>query len=198
MRRGRSALICGLLAVALGAAGVALGRELGAREAREQIARLVGGSPGAVRVRSITPGLIGNQAIVVAQVELAFRMTEKDGAWRAAEVRLGEGQWEDIEMLGRALDAEKAKRAGDDLRALAGGVEAYRRERGFYPETETVAGLVDRITPRFLPRVLREDPWHRPFYYSAEPSGYRLGSSGPDGQPGTGDDVVVTGDAKGT
>jgi hypothetical protein len=194
MGRGRTAIICGIVAAAVGAAGVAAGRELGAREAREEIARLVGArSPDAVRIRSITPGPIGDQAIVVAQVELAFRMAERDGEWRAAEVRLGENRWEDIEMLRRALDAEKARVAGDDLKALAAGVEAYRRERGFYPEVETSAALVDHITPRFLPRVLREDPWDRPFSYSASPSGFRLGSAGPDGEPGTGDDILVTG-----
>jgi hypothetical protein len=179
------------LGVALGAAASALARELGPREAREAIAKLLGGPPDQVRIKSVSPGLVGNDAAVTAQMDVTFQLhKEKDGTWRVASVRLADGRWEDVEMLRRALDAEKAVRARSDLAALAAGVEAYRRERGFYPEAETGAALVDKITPRFLPAVVREDPWHQPYYYRLTASGYRLGSPGPDGRADTGDDVV--------
>jgi hypothetical protein len=186
------ALAAGLaLGIALGGGARALGRELGTREARDAIAKLLGRSPGDVHIKSLSPGLVGGDAVATAQMDVAFQLhRERDGEWRVASVRLGDGRWEDVEMLRRALDAEKAGRARSDLAALAAGVEGYRRERGFYPEAETVAALVDKITPRFLPDVVRVDPWHQPYYYRLEAAGYRLGSSGPDERPDTGDDLV--------
>lgn len=182
------------LAAALAAAGVAYARQLGPREARETIARLLGGSPNDVRIKSISPAPVGDDAVVTAQMDVAFQLRKGgDGAWQVASVRLADGRWEEVELLRRALDAEKARRAAADLRALAAGVEAYRRDRGFYPEAETVADLVDRITPLFAPEVIRVDPWQQPYFYSLSPAGYRLGSPGPDGRAGSADDVVLDG-----
>ena len=190
-QRWKAAAVGLALGIALGGAAVAVARELGAREAREAIAKLLGGSPYDIRIKSVSPGLVGNDAVETAQMDVAFQLhKEKDGTWRVASVRLAQGQWEDVEMLRRALDAEKATRARSDLAALAAGVEAYRRDRGFYPEADSVAALVDKITPRFLPDVVREDPWHQPYYYHLAASGYSLGSPGPDGKSDTGDDVV--------
>jgi hypothetical protein len=177
--------------VALGGGAVAAARELGVREAREAIAKLLGAAPGDVRIKSVSAGLVGDDAVATAQMDVAFQLhKEKDGTWRVASVRLGDRNWEDVEMLRRALDAEKTARARADLAALAAGVEAYRRDRGFYPEADTVAALVDKITPRFLPEVVREDPWHQPYYYRLAAPGFSLGSPGPDGRADTGDDVV--------
>ena len=72
------------------------------------------------------------------------------------------------------------QRAEADLRALAAGADAYRRERGFYPEVETVAALVDAITPRFLPTVIRVDPWNNPYTYLIGKDGIQLSSPGPN------------------
>jgi hypothetical protein len=196
MHHGWKAAAAGLaLGAALGGGAEALARELGAREAREAVARLLGRPAGEVRIKSVSPGLVGGDAVVTAQMDVAFQLhKEKDGTWRAASVRLAGGRWEDVEALRRALDAEKAARARADLAGLAAGVEGYRRERGAYPEAETVAALVDRITPRFQPEVIRLDPWGQPYYYSLDGPGYRLGSPGPDGVAGTGDDVVHAGE----
>lgn len=197
MRGAWTSLACGALVLAAAAGGVALGKQLGAREAREQIAALIGARSDDVRIKSISGGLVGSDNVVEAQVELAFRMTERAGAWRVAEVRLPNGSWEDVDLVRRAIDAEKARVAAADLRELAGGVEAYRRERGFYPETEDFGVLLDAIAPRFMARILRTDPWHQSFYYEPGSGGYRVGSAGPDGARGTADDVVVSSEGKG-
>jgi hypothetical protein len=196
MSKSRTVLFA--VVVAALAAAVAVGRELGAREAREQIAAVMGArNADAVRIKSISPGLVGDEAIVDAQVDLAFRMTQTKDGWRVADVRLADGAWESIDVLRRAVDREKAQIASDDLRLLAAGVEAYRAERGFYPDVETVRALVDRLAPRFMSSVVREDPWHNPYYYRLGPSGVGLGSPGPDGKPDTADDVMLTGGTKG-
>lgn len=175
------------------AAGAAFGRDLGAREARDAIAKILGRSRDEVRIKSIAPGLVGDDAVVTAQMDVAFQMTRRDGEWQIASVRLSDGRWENVDLLLRALDVEKERRAEVDLRALAEGLEEYRRARGFYPDAVSVADLVDKITPTFTPQVIRIDPWNRPYYYQLGPDGYRLGSPGPDGLEGTPDDVVVVG-----
>jgi type II secretion system (T2SS) protein G len=179
------------LGAAIGGGVEALARELGSKDARDAIAKLLGRSPDAIRIKDVSPGLVGGDATVTAQVDVAFQLhQDKDGSWRVASVRLAGGRWEDVEMLRRALDADKTAQARSDLAALAVGVEGYRRERGFYPEAETEAALVDEITPRFQPKAIRIDPWNQPYYYHLTAAGYRLGSPGPDGKPDTGDDVV--------
>ena len=184
--------------IALGAGAGVAARDLGAREAREAIARLLGRSPDEVRIKAVSPGLVGDDAVVTAQMDTTFQLhKEKDGTWRVASVRLSDGRWEDVELLRRALDAEKAERARADLAALAAGTEAYRRDRGFYPEADTVAALVDKITPRYLARVVRVDPWHQPYVGEVTASGYRLASAGPDGRERTADDVVHAGGGDG-
>jgi hypothetical protein len=196
MAKTRTVLIAFSLAILF--AGLAIGRELGAREAREQIAGLLGAkSADAVRVKTISPGLVGDEAIVDAQIDLAFRMKETDQGWRVVDVRLSDGTWESVELLRKAVDSEKVSVAAKDLRLLALGVEAFRTERGFYPEVETVRALVDHVSPRFLSTIVREDPWHMPYYYRHTPSGFEIGSTGPDGKPDTSDDVLVTGGAEG-
>lgn len=193
MHGGRKFLFAGALAVAFGVGGVALGRELGAREAREQIAALVGVRPDAVRIKTISPGMIGSEAVVEAQVPLTVRMTENGGSWRVADIRLGENRWENVDTLRRAVDELKGRQATAELRTLADAVEAYRRERGFYPDVDTSAALVDHICPRFLAPVIRVDPWHKPYLYRLDGAGFRVGSCGPDGLEGTGDDLGVDG-----
>jgi hypothetical protein len=53
--------------------------------------------------------------------------------------------------------------------------------------------LIDHLSPRYLARVIRVDPWHRPYQYEGQPDRYSLRSLGPDGKPNTQDDIVVSG-----
>jgi hypothetical protein len=184
------------LSIAALFAGIAVGRDLGAREAREQIAGLVGArSADSVRIKTISPGLAGDEAIVEAQIDLAFRMKETKDGWRVADVRLASGVWEPVDLLRKAIDSEKARVASDELRSLATGVETFRGARGYYPDVESVRALVDHVAPRYMSTVVREDPWHVPYYYRLTSSGFAVGSAGPDGKQDTPDDVVVSGGA---
>ena len=42
-----------------------------------------------------------------------------------------------------------------------------------------------------MPGVLRLDAWSHEFTYNGNATAYRLASGGPDGKPGTPDDIVV-------
>ena len=165
--------------------------DLTPKEARRVIARLAGIElpSDAVRIKSISP--MGNSAVVVAQVETAFRFVNDKDKWRVAEVRTGDRRWEDMDLLVRALNAEKTSRVRAELETIATALEAFRRERGAYVEAKTEAALIDFLSPRYLARVIRLDAWHRPYEYEGSRESYVLRSLGPDGKSGTSDDVVL-------
>ena len=194
-RRTRSlTLIFGLglvcLLVALAAASAA--DELSASQARKLIANIAGSKlpTSAVRVREVS--MMGSSAVVVAQVETAFRFEKgADGKWRVAEIRTGDNRWEDVGAIERAVNAEKAGRARAELETLATALEAYRRERGFYVVGTDERTLEDHLNPRYLARIMRVDPWHKPYLYDGARDSYTLRSAGPDGEENTSDDVIV-------
>ncbi|HKP85104.1 MAG TPA: type II secretion system protein GspG [Blastocatellia bacterium] len=181
-----------MIAVALSLVWVAaFARELGAREAREKIAAALGlDKTDRVRIRNVSPGM-GGDAIVEAQIELAFRFTtDKEGKWKAADVRAGDRHWESLELLETAVRKEKTLRTTADMRTLATGLEAFRRERGFYVEADTNSALSDNLAPRYVKSIIRLDAWSHEFEYKGSATSYRLASLGPDGKPNTGDEIV--------
>jgi Type II secretion system (T2SS), protein G len=165
--------------------------DLTPKEARRVIARLAGIElpSDAVRIKSISA--MGNSVVVVAQVETAFRLVNDKDKWRVTEIRTGDRRWEDMDLLIRALNAEKTSRVRAELETIATALEAFRRERDSYVEAKTQAALIDHLNPRFLARVIRIDPWHRPYEYEGRRESYVLRSLGPDGKSGTADDVVL-------
>jgi transcription initiation factor IIE alpha subunit len=66
-----------------------------------------------------------------------------------------------------------AYRASRDINELRAGIEAYRIKNSAYPQS--IAS--------------KNDPWGRPYIYTASESSYLLKSVGPDGTDGTGDDI---------
>ncbi len=167
--------------------------DLTPKEARKLIARMAGIQlpSDAVRVKEISTA--GNSAVVTAQIETAFRLVKDDkGKWRIAEIRTGDRRWEDLDTLMRALNAEKTARARAELQSIATALESYRRERGSYLESKSAVALIDSLNPRYLARVIRVDPWHKPYEYEGERSSFVLRSDGPDGKPNTPDDVTLT------
>ena len=166
--------------------------DLTPKEARRLIANLAGIQlpSDAVRVKEVSA--MGNSATVVAQVETAFRFDKDgDGKWRVTEIRTGDRRWEEVDTLVKALNQEETSRARAELETIAAALESYRREHGFYLESKTEAGLVDNLNPRYLPRVIRVDPWHQPYEYEGARDTFLLRSNGPDGKANTPDDVIV-------
>jgi hypothetical protein len=167
--------------------------DLTPKEARKLIARLAGIQlpSDAVRVKEITP--FGNSAVVVAQVETAFRLVNENDKWRVAEIRTGDRRWEDVDALVRALNVEKTSRVRAELETIATALESFKRERGFYVESTSEAKLIDLLSPRYLARVIRIDPWHAPYEYEGTRTSYVLRSNGPDGKANTSDDIALIG-----
>ena len=179
--------------IALTAINARAAGELTPKEARKVIARLAGIElpSDAVRVKSISS--FGDAYVVVAQVETAFRVVKGDNdKWRVAEIRTGDRRWEDVDMLVRALNAEKTSRVHAELETIATALESYRREHGFYVEAKTEAALIDHLNPRYLARIIRVDPWHNAYEYEGTRTNFVLRSAGPDGKSNTADDLTVS------
>jgi hypothetical protein len=191
----RNIVILVLVSLIVGGVAIAGARAAGdltPKEARRLIARMAGVQlpSDAVRIKDVS--VMGNSATVVAQVETAFRFDKGgDGKWRVAEIRTGDRRWEDVDMLVRALNAEKTSRARAELESIATALESYRREHGSYLESKTEGALIDNLNPRYLPRVIRVDPWHQPYEYEGTRSSFVLRSNGPDVKSNTSDDVIV-------
>jgi hypothetical protein len=166
---------------------------IGVRKARELIQNIGGANLGKdkVQIKEIAPGMSGDEAVVEARIETAFRMTRENGDWRIAEVRLGDRQWESFELIEEAVRREKVRRTTVILKALADGLAAYQRDQGRFAETDEIAELLDYLSPRYLTRPFRFDLWGKQFEYRGKATSYRLFSAGPDRKSGTRDDLIV-------
>jgi hypothetical protein len=184
------ALAASLGAAVLLAVGV-FARELGAREAREQIARALDlDNASKIHVKSINT--VGSDSVVEVTVDAAFRLTndKKDG-WTVTEVRTGDRRWESLELIRTAIRKEKVIRTSAEMSNLANALESFRRERGSYVVASSGAGLLDSLCPQYIGTVMRLDAWSHEFKYEGSKSEYRLTSAGPDGKVGTPDDLII-------
>jgi hypothetical protein len=123
-RAASTALAC-LLACAPAAA-----KGLGKGDARKLIAALsiFDLNSGAVTIREINS--TESEATALANVMSAFRFARGGGGrWRAAEVRAGDRQWEDLDLLAAAAGAERIAAVRAALDELAAELEARAQER---------------------------------------------------------------------
>ena len=173
--------------------------ELTTKRARCLVASLFGVAlpSDAVRIREISPfGLsIGSEsaALVVAFVQADFRLARDARGWRVAEFKSGNREWVNVGGLPAAMDQVKRAAAADELSTIAKALSDFRRERGSFVVSDSESVLIDHLSPRYLTRVIRVDPWHRPYQYEGQQDHYSLRSLGPDGKPNTPDDIVVSG-----
>ncbi len=165
--------------------------DLGSREARTAIASIpeFKFDPDRVRIRKIIPGYSGD--IVEAEISATFRLEKQGGEWRAADIRLGDRHWEDLELINTAIRNEKIKRTRDRLTALTDAIEQYRKEHGYNPRASDIFQLSDLLSPKYINPAYREDLWQNPLRYLATTNGYSITSAGPDGRLGNEDDLKV-------
>jgi hypothetical protein len=151
----------------------------------------------AVRIREVSPfgfslGSSDASALISSLVHLDFRFARESRGWTVASVRSGDRDWIDVRGIAAAVDQSKRSMATDELSLIAQALDKYRSDRGFYVVSDKESVLIDHLSPRYLTRVIRVDPWHRPYQYEGQQTQYSLRSLGPDGKPNTGDDVVVS------
>jgi Type II secretion system (T2SS), protein G len=150
-----------------------------------------------VRIKEVSPfGLsIGKEsaALVTALVNADFRLARNAGGWRVTGFKTGTRDWVDVSDLPLAIDQVKRTAASDDLSIIAKALSDFRRDRGYFVVADKESVLIDHLSPKYLARVIRVDPWYRPYQYDGQQDHYSLRSFGPDGKPNTPDDVVVSG-----
>src|SRR5690349_17908967 len=175
-----------------------LATKLTTKRARCLVAALVGVTLPSddVRSKEVSPfGLsLGSEstALVTALVNADFRLTRDAGGWRVSGFKSGTRDWADVSGLPVALDQVKRSAASDDLSIIAKALGDFRRDRGHFVVADKESVLIDHLSPKYLARVIRVDPWHRPYQYDGQQDHYSLRSLGPDGKPNTPDDVVVS------
>ncbi|MGI9165796.1 MAG: type II secretion system protein GspG [Pyrinomonadaceae bacterium] len=150
----------------------------------------------AVRVKEVTPLAVplasAPSALVVTVIQIDVRFAMNQNGWHVSDVRTGSRPWFNLDAIVAAVHQEKGNRARAELAVMATALEGFRKEHGVYVVSEMQPVLIDYLSPRYLARVIRIDPWHRPYKYSGERDHFSLRSLGADGTENTRDDIVVT------
>jgi len=150
-----------------------------------------------VRIKSISglgiPLASEPSATVVSLVRFGVRFRKDRSGWYTTSFKTGMHDWIRVEDIDRALAAVKAEQARDEMRTLASALAKFREERGTFVVSDKHPVLIDHLSPKYLGRVIRLDPWGNPYQYAGEPDRFTLRSAGPDRKMGTGDDVVISG-----
>ena len=173
--------------------------ELTTRRARCLVASLFGVSLPSddVRIKEISPfGLsLGPEstALAIALVRVDFRLARDPKGWHVAEFKSGGRDWVNVSDMPAAVDQIKRSAAAEELSTIAKALADFRSERGYFVVSDKESVLIDHLSPRYLTRVIRVDPWQRPYQYEGQHDHYSLRSVGPDGKPNTPDDVVISG-----
>jgi hypothetical protein len=149
-----------------------------------------------VRIRDVSPfgfsfGSSDASALISALVQLDFRFARGQRGWQVASIKTGNRDWIDIRGISVAIDQFKRSTASEELSQIAQALDSFRRERGFFVVSDNESVLIDHLSPKYLSRVIRLDPWQRPYQYDGQQTNYSLRSLGPDGKPNTPDDIVV-------
>jgi len=97
-----------------------------------------------------------------------------------------------VEVVPAAVDQVKRNVAAEELNTVAHALEVFRHDRGSFVISDKHSVLIDHLSPQYLVRIIRLDPWHNPYLYQGEREHFILRSAGPDGKPNTADDIVVT------
>ena len=170
-------------------------------EARKKIAEIGRSNlvPDAIEIRRIV-SQTDKQAIAEATITLAFQFKRDNpnAEWRIQAVRLGDRDWISLDELLAGINEGRRRTTTDALQRVADAVEKYRTTNGSLPNARDIVGLTDILHPQYMNDLVRQDGWGKPIIYELTgPLTFRLISQGPDGLPGTGDDIVVNSGSSG-
>ncbi len=150
----------------------------------------------AIRIQEVNPLPIPlasqPSATVVAWLRLDARLTNEKSGWHVVELRTGNREWIKLDPLVAAINEQKQKQARAELTLIATALESFRKDRGFYVVADKQSVAIDFLSPRYLARVIRLDPWHQPYKYLGERDHFALRSTGPDGKDNTPDDILIS------
>src|SRR5690349_3514509 len=136
-----------------------------------------------------------SSALIESTVRVDLRLARDTRGWRVAGFKSGNRDWTNLDNFATAYNETKRASATNDLAAIANALVDFRRARGSFVVSDKESVLIDHLSPHYLARVIRVDPWHRPYQYDGETDRFSLRSVGPDGKPNTPDDIVLSGPA---
>lgn len=150
-----------------------------------------------VRIRDVSsldlPFGSESSALIEASIGIDLRFARDAGGWHVSEFKSGNREWTNLDALPIALNEVKRAAATSDLATIATALIDFRRQRGSFIVSDKESVLIDHLNPQYLTRVIRVDPWHQPYQYEGAQDRFSLRSLGPDGKPGTPDDIIVSG-----
>lgn len=154
----------------------------------------------AVRIKNVSPFELPlasrPSAIVESLITAEFRFERDKIGWVVAGLRTGNHGWIRPEILVASGNETKKMQARYEMDVIALALAKFRTERQSYVISDSHAVLIDYLSPRFLSRVIRLDPWQQPYQYRGERDNFTLRSLGADRQEDTADDIVITGPAR--
>jgi hypothetical protein len=173
------------------------GARLSSNEARKQIAA-IGTSklvPQAIEILRIVSQ---SDSMAIAETTVAmtfqFKKDKASGSWSVSSMRMGDGDWLDVNELMAAVNEARKRSTIASLEKLSAAVASYRRANGTVPNARDIVGLTDALHPQYLNELIRDDAWGKPFIVeitNANGGAVRLSSNGPDGIHGTADDITL-------
>ena len=155
----------------------------------------------AVRIQEVAPFAIPlasqPSTTVIAWIQIDTRLVNFGKSdWQVSELRTGSRGWIKLESVWAGLNETKRETARAELATIAQALEKFRSERGSYLVADKHSVAIDHLSPRYLPRVIRVDPWNQPYSYHGQRDRFTLSSNGPDRKDATADDIVVSGPSR--
>ena len=139
------------------------GRAINKKIARDAIVQSPAGALTKDDVEVLAVTQAGSRtAVVSTNLRAAFRIEKVGGEWVVREVRLGDGQWEDLDAVLLALQQVKIDETRRLLEQIGNAVEAYRLKNGRLPAFQDYIQLSDALYPTFMSPLVRLDTWNRP------------------------------------
>lgn len=154
----------------------------------------------AIRIQEVAPFAIPlasqPSTTVIAWIQVDARLVNagKSG-WQVSELRTGSRGWVELAPVLTGLNERKRETARAELATIAQALEKFRSERGSYLVSDKHSVAIDHLSPRYLSRVIRVDPWQQPYTYQGQRDRFTLSSHGPDRKDATADDIIVSGPA---
>jgi len=134
-----------------------------------------------------------SSAVIESSILVDFRFARDARGWRVSQFKSGNRGWTNLDNFATAFNEVKRANATSDLAEIANALIDFRRHRGSFVVSDKQSVLIDYLSPQYLTRVIRVDPWHRPYRYDGETDRFSLRSLGPDGKPNTPDDIILSG-----
>jgi len=179
----RPVLVVAAMALAVSACGPS---EL-ATPSAPQAERLLGATfpEASIRVREVNRA---EQSLRIPaefnEADVIFLMQAGEEEWQVTGVEQG-GSTYTVEQLGEIAGTMQT------MRALSDGLEACMAATGSYPLLDDLVGLRELVPDYYPADGAMEDAWGSAFRYRLQGDDYTVTSTGPDGEAGSTDDIIL-------